>query len=432
HASFTLFPSIFPKSAYDLAWNVQNDMHSLMHKVSKDAQFLEDVLKSTIAVDDFVKNLFEIYKLSCNCEMIQKRAIGVFRSDYMLQTQTNDVGLPKQIEVNTMASSLMGIGTNKLLDLHKFNLLHMGGGSMSSENNLPRNNVLDSVAETFVKGWNMYGNPNAVFVFMLNQNERNVFDQRAIEHAMYKIDPAIKVRRKVFNTCAATTRVDADGKLFIDNEEVAVVYYRTGYMPGHYPTKKNWEARKMIELSTAVKSPSVAQQLVGSKKIQQVLAQPGVLEHFIDDKNVIKNLRAVFAGLYSLEMNSAGDGAVKLALERPENFVLKPQREGGGNNLYGADLVFQLNNVGGDERRCAYILMEKIQPPVQDNYIVHNHEYNPAKTVSELGIFGVFLTDGDKMINSCTVGHLLRSKSNEHDDGGVGAGVAVLDSPFLV
>lgn len=37
----------------------------------------------------------------------------------------------------------------------------------------------------------------------------------------------------------------------------------------------------------------------------------------------------------------------------------------------------------------------------------------------------------DMVMNEC-VGHLLRTKSSEHSDGGVAAGVAVLDNPLLV
>ncbi len=37
----------------------------------------------------------------------------------------------------------------------------------------------------------------------------------------------------------------------------------------------------MIEKSGAVKCPNIAYQLVGAKKVQQVLAEPGVLERFV-------------------------------------------------------------------------------------------------------------------------------------------------------
>lgn len=37
----------------------------------------------------------------------------------------------------------------------------------------------------------------------------------------------------------------------------------------------------------------------------------------------------------------------------------------------------------------------------------------------------------DMVMNNC-VGHLLRTKSSEYEDGGVAAGVAVLDNPLLI
>ena len=33
-----------------------------------------------------------------------------------------------------------------------------------------------------------------------------------------------------------------------------------------------------------------------------------------------------------------GDRATEMALKKPDHFVLKPQREGGGHNVYGADI----------------------------------------------------------------------------------------------
>jgi glutathione synthase len=49
------------------------------------------------------------------------------------------------------------------------------------------------------------------------------------------------------------------------------------------------------------------------------------------------------------------------AAEHPDDFVLKPQREGGGNNLYGEALQAQLRR---GEGLAAYILMQRIRPPI--------------------------------------------------------------------
>jgi hypothetical protein len=52
---------------------------------------------------------------------------------------------------------------------------------------------------------------------------------------------------------------------------------------------------------------------------------------------------------------------------------------------------------------------------------------------SELGIYSIYLSDGTNppVVNK-HVGHLLRTKLTGVNEGGVAAGFAVLDSPFLV
>ncbi len=58
----------------------------------------------------------------------------------------------------------------------------------------------------------------------------------------------------------------------------------------------------MIERSFAIKCPTTAYHLAGTKKVQQVLAQPGVLEQFLD-KEKSARIRTCFAGLWSLDFD---------------------------------------------------------------------------------------------------------------------------------
>ena len=81
----------------------------------------------------------------------------------------------------------------------------------------------------------------------------------------------------------------------------------------------------MIERSKAIKCPNIAYHLAGTKKIQQTLAQPGVLEDILHDEKKAQILRDSFTGLYSLDLNPDGDRAIDMALDDPERFVLKPQ-----------------------------------------------------------------------------------------------------------
>lgn len=54
------------------------------------------------------------------------------------------------------------------------------------------------------------------------------------------------------------------------------------------------------------------------------------MNRFLDNKEDIAKLRKCFAGLWSLDESSI----VEKAIENPELFVMKPQREGGGLALY--------------------------------------------------------------------------------------------------
>lgn len=54
---------------------------------------------------------------------------------------------------------------------------------------------------------------------------------------------------------------------------------------------------------------------------------------------------------------------MQMALENPTRFVLKPQREGGGNNMYGENVKSYLEKIKDSDERSAWILMERINPP---------------------------------------------------------------------
>ena len=64
-----------------------------------------------------------------------------------------------------------------------------------------------------------------------------------------------------------------------------------------------------------------------------------------------------------------------------------------GNNMYDTEMVEELNRVTDPVERSQYILMERVNAPVVKNYIVHINFEKPkiAETVTELGIFGVFI-----------------------------------------
>ncbi|XP_041859049.1 glutathione synthetase [Melanotaenia boesemani] len=429
YAPFTLFPSPVPKAVFLQALAVQTYYNTLVDKISQDTDFLQNALASTIEVDDFTARLFRIHQQILKEGKSQSVVLGLNRSDYMLDQSKDKMSSLKQIEINTFAASFGGL-SSRTPDVHR-HILKVAGRFEESQRILDNNPAI-GLARAAAKAWELYGSERAVVMFLVEDVQRNIFDQRYIESELWKKN--ISTIRKRFDDVYKTGSLDQNKRLFVDGKEVAVVYFRNGYMPQNYISEQSWDARLMMERSLAVKCPDISTHLAGTKKVQQVLARPGVLENFFPGQpQVVEQIRATFAGLYTLDMGPEGDKTVAMALAAPDQFVLKPQREGGGNNIYGSEICQVLEGVKDNTERTAYILMDKINPtPVQNYLLRRDGPLTISNCLSELGVFGAYVRQGKEMVLNECVGHLLRTKSSEHSDGGVAAGVAVLDNPLLI
>ncbi|KAL8179312.1 UNVERIFIED_CONTAM: hypothetical protein K2H54_062864 [Gekko kuhli] len=428
YAPFTLLPSVVPSGLLEQAYSVQQDFNLLVDEVSQNTEFLESTLSSTVKVDNFTAQLFKIYKQVLKEGVAQSVVLGINRSDYMFDHGADSTPALKQVEINTIAASFGGLASRTAaVHRHVLNVL----GKSKEASKLLTNNPSKGISMGIAKAWELYGSDRAVVMFLVEETQRNIFDQRCVENELWKRN--IRVIRRRFKDVFEKASLDNDKRLHIDGEEVAVVYYREGYVPKSY-NKQNWEARLLLERSRAVKCPDIATQLAGTKKVQQELSRPGTLERLLPNKpEAVARIRATFTGLYSLEMDEEGDKMVAMAIADPERFVLKPQREGGGNNLYGAELKQVLEKIKDSPERTSYILMDKIKPLPALNYLLRAHSpLKISECVSELGIFGVYLRQNQDLIMNKHAGHLLRTKAVEHADGGVAAGVAVLDTPYVI
>ena len=211
-----------------------------------------------------------------------------------------------------------------------------------------------------------------------------------------------------------------------------------------------WSARLHLEKSAAIKCPSVLTHLAGAKKIQQVLASPSSshLSHFLSNPAITQKVRNTFTNIFPLDDSEAGLKAQRLALNpvTARGYVLKPQREGGGNNIYRDAIPSFLRNEVPKEKWKSYILMELIEPPALSNSIFRNGEIQTGGVVNELGVFGVCLwrsavgemgrrqirDEKVEILENFSAGYLLRTKRKESEEGGVAAGFGSIDSAFLV
>ena len=132
-------------------------------------------------------------------------------------------------------------------------------------------------------------------------------------------------------------------------------------------------------------------------------------------------------------MSIASDAATS------KSYVLKPQREGGGNNIYGTKIPSFLKSLGNEsQKHRSYILMELVKPPPSQNSILRNGQVASGQVIGELGVYGVCLwrnSDEEvqpRILENWEAGHLLRTKGSESEEGGVAAGFGAVDSVCLV
>ena len=310
-----------------------------------------------------------------------------------------------------------------------------------------------------------------VILFVVQPNETNTVDQRLLEFALWDNHEIPVVRMSLGEIYKRVTLDEMSGRLTIDvggegavqqQQEVAVVYFRAGYAPTDYPSGYNtadgsgveWLARERLERGSAAKCPNLGYHLAGTKKVQQELARRGAVEQFFEgegeEADVAAQIRTAFAGLYSLgeDANEEDMEAVKDVLfnDAQGQYVLKPQREGGGYNYYGENLANKLkenctitvdddgnNDVTLSPDLSEFILMERLFPPQQRAILLRNGQVEgTGMSISELGCFGAIVSSGDgEVVHNEYAGFLLRTKFSGVDEGGVASGFATLSSPYL-
>uniref|UniRef100_A0A8C4PY86 Glutathione synthetase n=1 Tax=Eptatretus burgeri TaxID=7764 RepID=A0A8C4PY86_EPTBU len=391
------------QNSIGLFWSHTQLIHQVLpqsiHNVLKYHAIVQGVPKRpgqhwfVVCVDDFTARLYNLYE-EVRAEGISKPVVlGINRSDYMLDTEVKEEHqegfVLRQVELNTISACLGGMAS-KIPYLHRY----------------------------------VY------------------WEVPYIEGTIAAVNLGVKrlVWVKMCCVCSEACPIVLSFSFFLtlntNGNEVAVVYFRTGYAPNQYDDSA-WRVRRMLERSRASCCPDIATQLAGTKKVQQELASSDVLISSLGfSATTAARLQQTFTTMFSLDDGEDGDKAVQKALANPSGYVLKPQRDGGGNNLYDEDIVhfFESNERGLQRKdRAAFILMHRLRPPPEWNVPIRpNTLPRPELCVSELGVFGAYVRCGTDMIFNSCCGHLLRSKNAMCNEGGILRGDAMLDNPYLV
>lgn len=419
HLPFTLTPWHAPAAFVRQIRSLTLTFNRLYARVTQDHDFLREAMEPASRTDDFVANM-----LACLPERAPDHLqLFMTRNDFM-PLDTPQGPQPRQVEINMIAASL-GPASQKVNDLQRFLYREEELGSR-----LLPTRAGDEQVRVLAHAWRLFGDARARILFLLPPGEKGVFDQLTLASALV-VEHGVPIMRCTMDELGEEGELRG-GDLWFRGRRVAMGYFRGGYAPLHYVTPASWQARRLLEASSALSVPSIPAQLANMKMVQGLLTSRQVLRRYLDEQEaaaVAETFVAMAPPFDEVDFRGQRGIARDLALANPHEWVLKPQREGGGNNLYDDDMVERLRTLKPEEGP-AFVLMEYIRPAPFVSQRMVEDQVVEGECLTEYGAYGAYLMEPGG-VNAPLVdedlGYLLRTKDRESNEGLVIGGYAALD-----
>ena len=440
HVPTIIYPSPIVKSLFEKISFYQIAFNKIIDKLSRDQPYLEQILSPIAEKDEFVRKNLELSKKASSFEHKQNVQLGIFRNDYMVDKNKKFI---YQIEYNTIAAT-MGLFSDGLKKFHKYfstKYPEVFAKYLNKEKiNVPveKEDTIETFCASMVEAIKLYSKDdykNTLIVFVVQENEKNIFDQRAIENELWD-KYQVKSRRLTLNEIAKQCTHDEQSNILFEGKKISLFYFRACYTEKDYIDEESWKGREMIELSTAIKCPNINTFLTTFKVFQYELSKPEILKKYLNEDLIINDIMRFFVKLYytrDMDKEKQKELFTEI-LANPSNFVVKPQKEGGGNNYYGDKIKELIPSADGEPNEIINnsIIMEKINPPEYETVALIEGATKVMSAVSEFSAYGVVLSDGTNIIENKSVSFLVRTKDKNSQEGGVIVGVASIDIPCFV
>ena len=438
HIPITLYPSPIVKSFFDKIQFYQIAFNKIMDKISRDQQYIEQILTPISEKDEFIKKLLEISKKVSTFENKQKIQCGFFRNDYMVDKVKKFI---YQIEFNTIAVSMFSF-SDKLKKFYSFfsnKYPEIYERYKDKEIPLEKKDVIPEFSSSLIESIKLFSPENyknTIIIFVVQENEKNVFDQRTIENELYE-KYNILSKRLTLNEIAKNCKVDEKGQISYEEKIISLFYFRAGYTPSDYKDEESWKGREMIELSTAIKVPNINLFLTTLKVFQYELTKPDILKKYINEELISNDIIRFFTKIYYLrDMDKEKQKELfNQITSNPHSYVIKPQREGGGNNYYDDKIIPLLPKDDSEpsDELLNSIIMERIEAPEYETLNLIDEKVIVNTINSEFSVYGVIISSDEKIYNiNKSVGFLVRSKDKNEGEGGVIHGSGCVDLPCLM
>ena len=437
HVPIMLTPSPIPKSIFEKIFFYQLAFNKIINKLSNDQKFLEEILAPISEKDEFVKKNLEISKKLLNYEHKQKIKLGIFRNDYLFDKNQNFLFFT---EYNTIASS-MGTFSDKIKKFYSFfSQKYPDIFKKYSEKSIPTEGFdnIEKFAESMVEAIKLafpQQYQDSIIVFVVQKNETNIFDQYSLSDELYNKYKISSIRMTLEEIKEKCTQ-DENGNLLLNDKLISLFYFRASYCENDFPNDEAWQGRELIELSTAIKVPDINTFLTTFKIFQYELSKPQIVMHYIQNELIINDILRFFGNIYyvrDMSPENITDLFNKIK-SSPEKYILKPMREGGGNNITGEklkELIPENENEISDLIKNS-VIVDKIDSYIHEGLVIRDEKIKMQNSISEYSAYGIILTNENNIIMNKSVSFLVRTKSQDSVEGGIIEGAGAIDIPCLL
>lgn len=169
---------------------------------------------------------------------------------------------------------------------------------------------------------------------------------------------------------------------------------------------------------------------------QEALTRPGAVERFLPTQQAAR-IRQTFMPMQALDLSDKGRVARQRALNpvTAKDYVLKPNLEGGGHNVYRDDIAGFLSTLP-EEKWQNYILMRCIEPVEQEGHLLLAEELYQGPVIAELGAIGncIWRREGSSatIVANRLAGWTLKVKPTAVNEMSVAKGYGSFSTPCLL
>ena len=417
HIPIMLTPSPIPKNIYEKIFFYQLAFNKIINKLSNDQKFLEEILKPISEKDEFVKKNLEISQKVLNYEHKQKIKLGIFRNDYLFDKNQNFLFFT---EYNTIASS-MGTFSDRIKQFFSFfmekypQIFKKYSGAKIENEGLGN---IEKFAESMVE---------AIKLAFPQQYKDSI-----IIFVVYKISSKRMTLEEIKEKC----KQDENGNLMINDKLISLFYFRASYCENDFPNDEAWQGRELIELSTAIKVPDINTFLTTFKIFQYELSKPQILMHYIQNELIINDILRFFGNIYYIRDMSPENitDLFNKIKSTPDKYILKPMREGGGNNITGEKLKELIPENVSDISDLIKnsVIVDKIDSYEHEGLVIRDEKIKVQNSISEYSAYGIILTNENNIIANKSTSFLVRTKNKDSVEGGIIEGAGAVDIPCLM